>query len=49
MEMTLEKYLDINFHTWKAKIQMQLMNKNLWRIVKGTEAEPANPNELIEW
>jgi hypothetical protein len=28
---------------------MQLMNKNLWGIVKGIEATPANPNKLIEW
>jgi hypothetical protein len=33
----------------KVKIQMQLMNKNLWGIVKGTEAEPTNPNKLIKW
>jgi hypothetical protein len=28
---------------------MQLMNKNLWGIVKGTKAAPADPNKLIEW
>jgi hypothetical protein len=49
MEMSLEKYSGFNFHTWKVKIQMQLMNKNLWGIVKGTEATPADPNKLIEW
>jgi hypothetical protein len=46
MEMSLEKYSGFNFHTWKVKIQMQLMNKNLWGIVKGTEAEPADPEQV---
>jgi hypothetical protein len=49
MEISLEKYSGFNFHTWKVKIQMQLMNKNLSGIVKGSKAEPAGPNKLIEW
>jgi hypothetical protein len=49
MEMSLEKCSGFNFHTWKVKIQMQLMNKSLWRIFKGTEATPADRNNLIEW
>jgi hypothetical protein len=28
---------------------MQLMNKNLWGIVKGTEKSPIDPNKLLEW
>jgi hypothetical protein len=29
---------------------MQLMNKNLWGIVKGTEQSPTDPNKLLnEW
>jgi hypothetical protein len=28
---------------------MQLMNKNLWGIVKGTKVAPVDPNNLIEW
>jgi hypothetical protein len=34
---------------WKVKIQMQLMNKNLCRIVKGIEPELVDLNKLIEW
>jgi hypothetical protein len=45
----LKKLNVINFHTWKVKIQMQLMNKNLWGIVKGTKAEPTETKQLIEW
>jgi hypothetical protein len=28
---------------------MELMNKNLWGIVKGTKTTPANPNKVIAW
>jgi hypothetical protein len=48
METSLEKYSCFNFHTWKVKILMQLMNKNPWGIVKGMEAKPADPNKLIK-
>ena len=37
---TLEKFNGLNFHTWKVKIQLHIMNKNLWGIVKGIEATP---------
>jgi Mg2+/Co2+ transporter CorB len=49
MEMPLEKYLGFNFYKWKVKIHMQLMNKNLWEIIKGIEETPADLNKLIEW
>jgi hypothetical protein len=49
MEMSLEKYSGFNFYMWKVKIHMQLMNKNLWGIVKRTKTTPADPNKLIEW
>jgi hypothetical protein len=49
MEMSLEKYSGFNFHTWKMKIQMKLMNKNLWGIVKGTKTTLVDPNKSIEW
>jgi hypothetical protein len=48
VDMLLEKYSGFNFHKWKVKIQMHLMNKNLWGIVKGTEATSVDPNKLIE-
>ncbi|KAH9312384.1 hypothetical protein KI387_027419, partial [Taxus chinensis] len=49
MEMPLEKFNGLNFHTWKVKIQMQLMNKNIWRIVDGKEPAPLHPTRLAEW
>ena len=47
--MVLEKFSGLNFPSWKAKIQMQLMNKNLWGIVNGSEVAPKDAKELIEW
>ena len=49
MEIPLEKYFEFNFHTWKVKIHVQLMNKNLCGIVKGAEKSPTNQNKLLEW
>ncbi|KAH9291344.1 hypothetical protein KI387_043468, partial [Taxus chinensis] len=31
------------------KIQMQLMNKNLWGIVNGKETAPTDASKLLEW
>jgi hypothetical protein len=47
--ITLEKFNGFNFHTWKVKIQLQMMHRNLWGIVKGTEKAPTDPRQLIEW
>jgi hypothetical protein len=47
--ITLEKFNGFNFHTWKLKIQLQMMHRNLWGIVKGTEKSPTDPRQLIEW
>lgn len=49
MEILLDKYSGFNFHTWRIKIQMQLMNKNLWGIVSGKEKLPTNANKFLEW
>ena len=49
--IALEKFNGFNFHTWKVKIQLQMMHKNLWGIVKGTEKAPtdrAKRKERIE-
>jgi len=45
----LEKFNGINFYTWKVKIQMHLMNKGLWNLVKGTEKAPIDAKLLSEW
>lgn len=47
--IALEKFNGFNFHTWKVKVQLQMMHKNLWGIVKGTEKAPTDPRQLIEW
>ena len=45
----MEKFNGHNFHTLKLKIQLQMMHKNLWGLVKGTKATPTDPKQLIEW
>jgi hypothetical protein len=45
----MEKFNGFNFHTWKVKIQMHLMNRGVWSIVKGTEKAPSDPRLLVEW
>jgi len=47
--MPIDKFNGFNFHTWKIKIQMHLMNKGVWSIVKGTEKAPSDPRLLAEW
>lgn len=47
--ITLEKFTGLNFHTWKVKIELHMMNRNLWGIVKGTKKAPTNARQLIEW
>ena len=47
--LPIEKFNGINFHTWKGKIQMHLMNRGLWSIVEGTEKTPTDPKLFVEW
>ena len=47
--LTLENFNGNNFHTWKVKIQLQMMHKNLWGIVDGTEIQPTDPARLSAW
>lgn len=47
--LPFEKFNDINFHTWKVKIQMHLMNKGLWSIVKGTKKAPTYAELFTDW
>lgn len=44
-----EKFNGSNFYTWKVKVQMHLMNKGLWNLVKGTEKAPTDAKLLSEW
>jgi hypothetical protein len=45
----LEKFNGHNFHAWKVNIQLHLMSRNLWAIVKGTEKAPTDARQLLEW
>ena len=47
--IALEKFNGLNFHTWKVKIQLQMMSRNLWSIVKGIERAPIDARQLNEW
>jgi hypothetical protein len=47
--LLMEKFDGNNFYTWKVKVQMHLMNRGLWSIVKGTEQAPNDPKLLVEW
>ena len=50
MEFPREKFNGHNFHIWKVEIQLHLMSKNLWGIVKGIETEPTQPPaRVVEW
>ena len=46
--LPFEKFNIINFHTWKVKIQMHMMNKGLWSIVKGTKKTHVDAKLLVE-
>ena len=45
----VREVLGFQFPYVESEDHMQLINKNLLGIVKGTEATLANPNKLIEW
>ena len=47
--LPMEKFNGNNFHTWKVKVQMHLMNRGLWSIVKGIELVSIDPRLLVEW
>ena len=47
--IALEKFNGLNFHTWKVKTQLQMISRNLWSIVKGTERAPTDARQLNEW
>ena len=47
--IALEKFNGLNFHTWKVKIQLEMMSRNLWSIVKGIEKTPTDARHLVEW
>ena len=49
MDTLVEKYNCQNFHIWKVKMQMQLMNKSLWDIVNDTEVVPTDAKKKIDW
>lgn len=46
--IALENFNGQNFHSWKVKVQLQMMHRNLWGIVKGIEPKPTDPKKLSD-
>jgi hypothetical protein len=38
-----EKFAGTNFHTWKVKMEMVLLGRDLWSVVEGRELKPSTP------
>ncbi len=36
-----EKFDGTNFHTWKVKMEMVLLGRDLWSVVEGSELKPS--------
>src|SRR5215469_14554113 len=41
---SIDKLDGTNYHAWKYKIQMVLIDKDLWEVVDETEKKPENDN-----
>ncbi len=38
-----------NYHTWKFRMEMILLDKDLWLVVDGTSVRPSTTNGQIAW
>lgn len=45
----VDKFDGTNFHLWKVRMQMYLLDKDLWRIVDGSETRPTTIAEQPDW
>jgi hypothetical protein len=36
-----DKFDGTNFHTWKVKMEMVLLGRDLWSVVEGSELKPS--------
>src|SRR5579871_1724698 len=46
---SIEKLDSNNYHSWKFKVRMVLIDKELWGVVCGDEPKPTDPDDLAEW
>ena len=46
---TIPKFEGPEFHTWQIKIQLLLIEKDLWDIVNGTIQKPQDADEITKW
>ena len=46
---SIDKLDGTNFYAWKFKIQMVLIDKEIWDVVDGSEAPPKEEKELKLW
>jgi hypothetical protein len=45
----VDKFDGTNFHVWKVRMQMYLLDKDLWKIVDGFEMRPIMTQLKIDW
>lgn len=43
---TFEKFNGQNFHTWQIKVKMALIERDLWKVVNGSEPKPLENDDL---
>lgn len=47
--VTIPKFEGHEFHTWKIKVQLSLIEKDLWEIVDGTVTKPQDADAATKW
>ncbi|KAH9323768.1 hypothetical protein KI387_018407, partial [Taxus chinensis] len=45
----IEKFEGQDFHTWQLQMQLHLIEKDLWDVVKSNSTPPTGGNELAKW
>ncbi|KAH9314602.1 hypothetical protein KI387_023229, partial [Taxus chinensis] len=45
----IEKFDGKDFHTWKFRTQLVLINKDLWEIVDDKTKKPSDADEAEKW
>ena len=46
---SIPKFEGPKFHTWKIKIQLLLVEKDLWDIVNETIQKPVDADKITKW
>jgi len=45
----VDKFDGTNFHLWKIRMQMYLLDKDLWKIVDGSKTRPTTTDNQPYW